>query len=77
MKRGELEKILGVKKINNQDLKIRLKHLMGNVIELPDESIKKGVRLVTLFEEAVAEQDDYGLWQVKLECTQKAMKYFF
>lgn len=75
--KGELEKILGVKKINNQDLKIRLKHLMGNVIEIPDESIKKGFRLVTLFEEAVAEQDDYGLWQVKLECTQKAMKYFF
>ena len=50
---------------------------MGNVIEIPDESMKKGFRLVTLFEEAVAEQDDYGLWQVKLECTQKAMKYFF
>ena len=75
--KGELEKILGVKKINNQDLEIRLKHLMGNVIEIPDESMKKGFRLVTLFEEAVAEQDDYGLWQVKLECTQKAMKYFF
>lgn len=75
--KGELEKILGVKKINNQDLEIRLKHLMGNVIEIPDESVKKGFRLVTLFEEAVAEQDDYGLWQVKLECTQKAMKYFF
>ena len=75
--KGELEKILGVKKINNQDLETRLKHLMGNVIEIPDESMKKGFRLVTLFEEAVAEQDDYGLWQVKLECTQKAMKYFF
>ena len=50
---------------------------MGNVIEIPDESMKKGFRIVTLFEEAVAEQDDYGLWQVKLECTQKAMKYFF
>lgn len=75
--KGELEKILGVKKINNQDLEARLKHLMGNVIEVPDESMKKGFRLVTLFEEAVAEQDDYGLWQVKLECTQKAMKYFF
>lgn len=71
--KGELEKILGVKKINNQDLK----HLLGNVIEIPDESMKKEVRIVTLFEEAVAEQDDYGLWQVKLECTQKAMKYFF
>ena len=75
--KGELEKILGVKKINNQDLEIRLKHLMGNVIDIPDESMKKGFRLLTLFEEAAAEQDDYGLWQVKLECTQKAMKYFF
>lgn len=75
--KGELEKILGVKKINNQDLQVRLKHLMGNVIEIPDESTKKGFRLVTLFEEAVAEQDARGLWQVRLECTQKAMKYFF
>lgn len=75
--KGELEKILGVKKINNQDLKDRLKNLMGNVIEVPDSSVKRGFRLVTLFEEASAEQDDYGLWQVKLECTQKAMKYFF
>lgn len=75
--KGELEKILGVKKINKKDLEERLKHLMGNVIEIPDNSAKKGFRLVTLFEEAVVEQDDSGLWQVKLECTQKAMKYFF
>lgn len=75
--KGELEKILGVQKINNKELKERLKHLMGNVVEIPDTDEKKGFRLITLFEEAVAEQDDYGLWQVKLECTQKAMKYIF
>lgn len=75
--KGELEEKLGVKKINNRDLKARLKHLMGSVIEIPDSSEKKGFKLVTLFEEAVAEQDDYGLWQVKMECTQKAMKYIF
>lgn len=75
--KGELEEKLGVKKINTSDLKARLKHLMGNVVEVPDKDIKRGFRLVTLFEEAEAEQDDYGLWQVKLECTQKAMKYFF
>lgn len=75
--KGELEKVLGLTKLNNTDLKTRLKHLMGNVIEIPDSSVKKGFRLVTLFEEAEAEQDDNGLWQVKLECTQKAMKYFF
>ena len=46
--KGELEKILGVKKINNQDLKTRLIHLMGNVIEVPDDSIKQGFKLVTL-----------------------------
>ena len=43
--KGELEKILGLKKINNQDLKTRLKHLMGNVIEIPDESIKRDLNL--------------------------------
>lgn len=75
--KGELEDILGVKKINSPDLKERLKHLMGSVVEIPDEDVKKGFRLITLFDEAVAELDDYGLWQVKLECSQKAMKYIF
>lgn len=75
--KGEIEEALGVQKINNTDLKARLKHLMGNVVEVPDKDTKKGFRLVTLFEEAEAEQDDNGLWQVKLECTQKAMKFFF
>lgn len=75
--KGELEKLLGVQKINNKELEERLKHLMGNVVKIPDSDNKKGFRLITLFEEAVAEQDNYGLWQVKMECTQKAMKYIF
>ncbi len=75
--KGELEKALGVKKLNAQDLKARLKHLMGSVVEVSDNSTKRGFKLVTLFEEAVAEQDENGLWQVSLECTQKSMKYFF
>lgn len=75
--RGELESVLGVKKINISDLKNRLRHLMGSVVEIPDSSVKRGFRLVTLFEDAVAEQDDAGMWQVNLTCTQQAMKYFF
>lgn len=76
--KGELEKILGVKKINHQVLEERLKHLMGNVVKLPNiNDDRKGFQLITLFEEAVAKQDEYGLWQVKLECTQKAMQYIF
>ena len=77
LEKGEIENALGIQKINNQDLKLRLKHLMGNVVEVPDKDENKGFQLVTLFEEAEAEQDDDGLWNVKLECTQKAMKYFF
>ena len=75
--KGELEALLGVQKINKKDLELRLKHLMEHVVKLEDNSSKKGFRLVSLFEEAIAEQDDYGLWQIKLECTQKAMMYFF
>lgn len=75
--KGELEELLGVTKINQPELEKRLIHLMGNVVKIPDSETKRGFKLVTLFEEAEAEQDDYGVWQVKLECTQKAMKYFF
>lgn len=75
--KGELEALLGVQKINKKDLEVRLKHLMEHVVKLEDKGSKKGFRLVSLFEEAIAEQDDNGLWQVKLECTQKAMMYFF
>lgn len=75
--KGELEKILDVQKISNKHLEERLKHLMGNVVKIPDGDETKGFKLITLFEEAVAEQDEYGVWKVKLECTQKAMKYIF
>lgn len=75
--KGELEEKLGVKKINQKELEERLKHLMGNVVKIPDCDDKKGFRLITLFEEAVAEHDEDGLWKVKMECTQKAMKYIF
>lgn len=75
--KGELEALLGVKKINKQDLLQRLKHLMGNVVEIPDSTMKKGFRLISLFEEADADPDEQGLWRIKLECTQKAMKYIF
>jgi hypothetical protein len=75
--KGELEDKLGVKKINQKELEERLKHLMGNVVKIPDRDDNKGFRLITLFEEALAEQDENGLWQIKMECTQKAMKFIF
>lgn len=75
--KSELEKELGVSKINQSALKPRLKNLMSNVVEISDVEEKRGVRLVTLFEEAVIDIDEYGVSVVRLECTQKAMKYFF
>lgn len=75
--RGELESVLGVTKLSGPLLKKRLKHLMSQVVEIPDATESNGFRLLTLFEEAEAAPDENGVWQVKMECTSKAMKYIF
>lgn len=74
--KGELEKILGVKRIRTEELDERLKHL-GTPIRIDSTGKNKRFSRVSLFEKAVAEQDDYGLWQVGLTASQSAMKYFF
>ena len=74
--KGELEALLGVKKINTPELKERLKHL-GTMVQVDDPTKTRSFRLIALFEQAECEQDEYGQWQVELECTQKAMKYIF
>lgn len=75
--KGELEKLLGVKRIRTEELDERLKHL-GTPIRLDDSTAKnKRFTRISLFEKATAEQDDYGLWQVELTASQSAMKYFF
>lgn len=72
--KGELEELLGVKRINTDDLKARLRNLMQPIF-LPQE---KGFKGITLFEEADCRKDEKTeLWTVSLECTRKAMKYFF
>lgn len=75
--KGELEKLLGVKRIRTEELDERLKHL-GTPIKLNDPSSKnKRFTRISLFEKSVAEQDENGLWQVELTASQSAMKYFF
>ena len=39
--KGELEELLHVKKINIANLKVRLKHLLSNVIEIEDSETKE------------------------------------
>ena len=74
--KGEIEQVLGVTRILKDDLKKRLRHLAQSV-EIEDESEAEGFRLVSLFEEIEAWQDDNGLWQVTLTCTNKAREYIF
>ena len=73
--KGELEQLLGVKRINKPDLAARLKGL-GRFVDLEDKNTKK-VHQVALFEEAYGEMDENGQWTVRITCTAKAMKYVF
>lgn len=72
--KGELEQLLGVKKINKTDLSTRLNGL-GRFVELERSDNK--MHKVALFEEAFGEVDENGQWTVKLTCTAKAMQYIF
>lgn len=73
--KGQLEQALGVTRINRPDLEQRLKNLY-QPIDLA-KGDRRRLHLVSLFEEAAADQDDDGVWQITLTCTNAAMKYFF
>lgn len=73
--KGELEQLLGVKKINKANLLARLKGLYRGV-EIEDSD--KKIRTIGLFEETYGGLDEEtGLWTVQLTCTPSAMKYVF
>lgn len=76
LERGELEKLLGVSKINKSDLEKRLRNLF-QVLEIRDERKPKGFTLISLFTKAECIQDDNGLWQVDLACSPEALEYMF
>ena len=75
-KKGELEQLLGIKQLKSKDLDDRLKHLMTTV-RIKDNTNKNGFTRIALFEKAYAEQNDYGLWEVELTCTESAKQYIF
>lgn len=73
----EFEEVFGISKFNLRELDTRLKHLVGQAVRISDGDYKKGFAWVSLFEEACVDLDADGVQTVYLECTQKAMKYFF
>ena len=76
IEKGELERVLGVTRILKDDLDTRLRHLF-QIVEVKDETKRKGFKLVSLFEEADAEPDENGLWTITLTCTPSAREYVF
>ena len=77
IEKGDLERIFGVKKINQSILEERLRNLLGRTVKLTDPKKDRGFSIITLFEIASCEKDDDGLWQIDLECTRSAMEYCF
>lgn len=76
LEKGEIEKCLGVDRIRSEQLSKYLFNL-GQGIKVNDPDLPKGFRMVWLFEEIKCDQDEFGRWTVKLECSSKAMEYFF
>lgn len=75
--KGEIEQILGVKRIRIEELDTRLLHL-GTPIRIDDDTIPDDrFARISLFEQAIAERDEDGIWKVELTASQSAMKYFF
>lgn len=74
--KGEFEKLLGVTQLKEQELDISLKRLMTTV-KIDDSKENKGFMRLSLFEQATAKQDEYGLWQIRLSCTELSKKYIF
>ena len=74
--KGELESMLGVQKINAAELSKRIDQL-AVMVEIDNPALTGGFDKVTLFEWAVCEQDENGVWKVVLCCTPSAMKYIF
>ena len=72
--KGELERVLGITKLNKKDLEARLKKLYTAV---PLTNDPRKIHHVVLFSESYAEQDENDQWEIQLTCTPEARKYFF
>ena len=74
--KGEIEKLLGVKRIHKKELEKRMDNLF-QTIHIVDPKFPQNINIISLFEQSIAEPDWDGDWIVKLKCTPAAMKYIF
>ncbi len=76
IERGDLEKCLGVTKINVDDLRKRL-HNLFQAIDIKDPRRQNGGKTISLFDEATYYQDTNGQWTIDLTAGASAMEYIF
>ena len=76
LEKGEIEKCLGVDRIRGEQLSKYLLNL-GQGIKMNDPTAPDGFQIIWLFDHASCKQDEFGIWTIKLECSTKAMEYFF
>lgn len=76
LEKGKIEEFLGVSRILRPDLEKRLLNL-AQAVKIEDETKPNGFKVVSLFEEIGAWQDEDGLWQITLTCTTAAREYIF
>lgn len=76
LEKGEIEKYLGLSKINTHDLEKRIDNLF-QVVTIRDKNKANGFVKIALFEKAVCYQDEDGLWQIDLGASESAMEYIF
>lgn len=74
--KGELESLLGVTKINYQDLEKRIDNLF-RIVTIRDKEKERGFVKIALFERAECYKDESGLWNINLAASQAAMEYIF
>lgn len=74
--RGELEQVMGVKRLERDDIAAALKSLSVGVDVAVGERNK--VDVISLFQRMTATRfDDDDVWSVRLTCTEEAMQYVF
>lgn len=74
--KGELENLLGITRILKKDLSDRIDNLFQTVT-IQDDRFPNKFKKIALFESAECMQDENGLWQINLMCTNSAMEYIF
>ena len=75
--KAELEKVLGVTKINRKEMETCLQHLMQTIVRIPDKEKEKGINLISLFDRAYIETCDDGVSRITMSCGESARKYVF